>query len=297
MHLLQHRLCTRKNGACTWGEILYRHSLSYMTMATNADQRKWHQIYISTVSWYSRYCYTYLVCLTQAWGVWGLWQPWVPLDSLRLYPRLTQVSLVSCWGELQTAGYLLVKPEISLSGLRTRTARRAFVLPAFEVKLKTSRKLQETTMIIRPCHLKSRGILLKLVDSVTPDSWLDWRMLPWWVFLQWLCFLLIISQVRHSLLVSPKVAINHGCFLKLDVFSGKVSSSKVGPNQTLWGFFFLYFRFSFLPFGIFCTSSFQNLHGDEIVMDNCSKQFLFIIINHYLAIGNVRSLIFIEIIF
>ena len=40
----------KENGACTRGEILSRLSLSYKSMATNADQWKWRQIRISSVS-------------------------------------------------------------------------------------------------------------------------------------------------------------------------------------------------------------------------------------------------------
>ena len=42
--------CAKENGACTRGEILSRLSLSYTSMAMNADQRKWRQVRISAVS-------------------------------------------------------------------------------------------------------------------------------------------------------------------------------------------------------------------------------------------------------
>ena len=44
MHLTQHKLCSRKTELAH--EILYRLSLRYSTMATNAYQRKWRQIRI-----------------------------------------------------------------------------------------------------------------------------------------------------------------------------------------------------------------------------------------------------------
>ena len=40
----------KRNGACTREEIYPRRSPSYMTMATNADQRKWRQVHIAAVS-------------------------------------------------------------------------------------------------------------------------------------------------------------------------------------------------------------------------------------------------------
>ena len=48
MHLSQ--VVHKESGACTQSGTLSRLSLSFMPMATNADQRKWRQIHISAVS-------------------------------------------------------------------------------------------------------------------------------------------------------------------------------------------------------------------------------------------------------